>query len=123
MKGVPRALARLQAARRVDVFVPQPVIAEISYGLARMPKSSRRQTLGERFDVLAKEIPRVEWTDEVSAHFGLIKADLERRGIRLEDFDVAIAAHAAALGATLVTGNVRHMARIRGLTVECWSEK
>lgn len=58
---------------------------------------------------------------EVSYAFGKTKANLEQRGVRLEDFDVAVAAHALALGATLVTDNVSDMSRIRGLRVENWT--
>jgi predicted transcriptional regulator len=42
-------------------------------------------------------------------------------GKRIEDFDAAIAAHALALGATLVTVNLGHMTRFPGLRVEDWS--
>ncbi len=66
------------------------------------------------------EIQRAIWTDEVSRAFGLTKADLERRGVRLEDFDVAVAAHALALNATMVTDNVTHMKRVATLRVENW---
>jgi tRNA(fMet)-specific endonuclease VapC len=41
--------------------------------------------------------------------------------MRIEDFDAAIAAHALAGGATLVTSNGRHMTGIPGLRVEDWS--
>ena len=44
-----------------------------------------------------------------------------RRGTRIEDFDAAIAAHAVALGATLVSANIEHMARVPGLEVEDWT--
>ena len=53
-------------------------------------------------------------TDAVSQSFGSIKATLERRGTRIEDVDAAIAAHALALDATLVTANVDHMIRVQG---------
>jgi tRNA(fMet)-specific endonuclease VapC len=53
--------------------------------------------------------------------FGRIKATLERRGTRIEDFDAAIAAHALALDATLVTANIGHMIRVPGLRVEDWN--
>lgn len=39
----------------------------------------------------------------------------------IEDFDVAVAAHAVAYRAVLVTAKVRHMSRIAGLVVEDWS--
>jgi tRNA(fMet)-specific endonuclease VapC len=53
--------------------------------------------------------------------FGVIKATLEREGRRIEDFDAAIAAHALAEAAILVTANLRDMARISGLKVEDWA--
>jgi tRNA(fMet)-specific endonuclease VapC len=56
----------------------------------------------------------------VSERFAAIKATLERRGERIEDFDAAIAAHALAEGTVLVTADLDHMLRIPGLTVENW---
>jgi tRNA(fMet)-specific endonuclease VapC len=46
---------------------------------------------------------------------------LERRGERIEDFDAAVAAHAIAEGAVLVTANLKHLARVPELEVEDWS--
>jgi len=107
---------------RGDVAVPQPVIAEIAYGIARLPRSKRRQALQERFDLVRTELARSVWTDTVSEHFGTIKAALERRGTRIEDFDAAIAAHALAEGAVLVTANLDDMARVPGLKIEDWAQ-
>ncbi len=61
------------------------------------------------------------WTDDVSRSFGRIKADLERRGQPIGDFDASIVAHALAVDAVVVTRNVRHFSRIRGLGVEDWT--
>jgi tRNA(fMet)-specific endonuclease VapC len=74
-----------------------------------------------RFDLISAELPRAEWTDSVSQTYGRVKATLERRGRRIEDLDAAIAAHALALGATLVTADLGHMTRVPGLRVEDWS--
>ena len=121
MKGDARALAQLRRAGRAEVGIPQPVIAEMSYGLERLPKSKRRQALEQRFDLLRAELPRSQWTDTVSERFGEVKANLERKGLRIEDFDAAIAAHALADGAVLVTANLDHMVRVPGLSVEDWT--
>jgi tRNA(fMet)-specific endonuclease VapC len=72
-------------------------------GLARLPRSRRRRELEERLATLLAAIQRAHWTDDVSLRFGDAKADLERRGERVDDFDVAIAAHALAASATVVT--------------------
>ena len=101
--------------------MPQPVLAEISYGIERLPKSKRREALQQRFDLVRVEIARAGWTDSVSEHFGTIKAALEKRGKRIEDFDAAIAAHALAEDAVLVTTNVDDMARIPGVKIEDWA--
>lgn len=122
MKGDPRALAHLREAAKRDVFVPQPVLAEIAYGIARLPRSKRKDSLRQRFDLIKAELLRADWTDAVSEAFGEIKAQLERKGIRIEDFDAAIAAHAQARDATLVTANLSHMIRIPGLRVADWSK-
>jgi len=92
----------------------------LSYGLARLPNSARKTRLRRRFDLFLEKLACAPWTDGVSRALGAIKADLERRGVRLEDFDVAVAAHALALEATLVTDNVAHLARVRNLPVENW---
>lgn len=121
MKGDAVVVERLAATEPPEVSVPHPVLAEIAFGIERLPRSKRRTALQARFDLLCTELPRAEWTDVVSQMYGRIKAMLERRGTRIEDVDAAIAAHALALDATLVTANVDHMARGPGLRLEDWS--
>jgi tRNA(fMet)-specific endonuclease VapC len=122
MKGTPAVVERLAAAAPADVAIPQPVLAEIAFGIERLPRSKRRTSLQARFDLVSAELRRAEWTDAVSQAFGRIKAMLERRGARIEDFDAAIAAHALSLEATLVTANLDHMVRVPGLRIEDWSQ-
>jgi tRNA(fMet)-specific endonuclease VapC len=121
MRGDIPVLERLRAVEKPDVGLPQPVIAEIEYGLARLPRSRRRDALRARFDLICSELPHAAWTDAVSARFGTIKAELERRGRPIEDFDLAIAAHALAHEAVLVTSDASHMPRVRGLVIEDWA--
>lgn len=123
MKGDPNVIGRLKAVSRADVCMPQPVVAEIAYGIQRLSRSKRKDALASRFDLLKREIGRLAWSDEVSEAFGGIKSGLERKGERIEDFDAAVAAHAVAQGCVLVTGNLKHMTRIPGLQVEDWSEQ
>jgi tRNA(fMet)-specific endonuclease VapC len=123
MRGSAAMVDRLAATEPADVAIPQPVVAEIAYGIARLPRSKRRRTLQARFDLVCSELQRVEWTDAVSHAYGRIKATLERSGTRSEDFDAAIAAHALALNAILVTTDLGHMARVPGLRVEDWDTR
>jgi len=123
MKGDPNVIERLKAVSRADVCIPQPVVAEIAYGIQRLSRSKRKGALTSRFELLKSEIRRVAWSDEVSEAFGGIKSGLERKGERIEDFDAAVAAHALAGGCVLVTANLKHMTRVPGLQVEDWSQK
>ena len=121
MKGEPNVIERLKQVARTDVFMPQPVVAEIAYGIQRLARSKRRDALASRFELLKSEIGRLAWSDEVSEAFGGIKSALERKGERIEDFDAAVAAHALAEGCVLVTANLKHLTRVPGLEVEDWS--
>lgn len=120
MRGEAQVLDQLSQHRALDVGVPQPVVAEIAYGIARLPRSKRRTRYERDFERLLRTLPRSAWTDEVSARFGELKAALDRRSVPLEDFDVAIAAHALVEGATLVTANIEHFRRVEGLEVVNW---
>ena len=121
MRGSAAVVERLAATAPAEVAVPRPVLAEIAYGIERLARSKRRVALQARFDLLCSELPRADWTDTVSQMYGRVKASLERRGTRIEDFDAAIAAHALAFDATLVTADLDHMTRVPGLRVENWS--
>lgn len=123
MKGEPNVIERLKRVARAEVCMPQPVVAEIAYGIQRLSRSKRREALASRFELLKREIRRVTWSDEVSDAFAEIKSALERKGERIEDFDAAVAAHALAEQCVLVTANLKHMARVPGLAVEDWSHE
>jgi tRNA(fMet)-specific endonuclease VapC len=121
MKGHAQVIDRLGRIERRDVLVPQPVLAEIAFGIERMPRSKRRDKLEELFGAIKKVLGRVPWDDGVTDWFARTKAVLEARGERIEDFDIAVAAHALAVDAVLVTANRSHMSRVPALRVEDWS--
>jgi tRNA(fMet)-specific endonuclease VapC len=123
MKGDPNVIERLKRVSRADVCMPQPVVAEITYGIQRLSRSKRKDALASRFELLKREIGRVAWSDKVSEAFGGIKSGLERKGQRIEDFDAAVAGHALAEECVLVTANLKHMTRVPGLEVEDWSQE
>ena len=83
MKGTAGVIDRLALAEPAAVAIPQPVLAEIAFGIERLPRSKRRAALQSRFDLLCVELRRAEWTDAVSQTYGRIKATLERRGTRI----------------------------------------
>jgi tRNA(fMet)-specific endonuclease VapC len=53
--------------------------------------------------------------------YGEVRHFLEKQGTPIGAMDLLIAAHAKALGATLVTNNTSHFVRIPGLKAQNWS--
>jgi predicted nucleic acid-binding protein len=53
--------------------------------------------------------------------YAMLKADLEKAGLPLDDFDLILAACALSHDLVLVTNNVKHFQRIQGLKYENWA--
>ena len=105
MRGAAPVAARLAKTPRADVGISQVTVAEIEFGLRYLPASKRRRLLQEQWGAIGPELIRLPWDDQVSRAFGERKARLERAGHRMCDFDLAIAAHAIALGLIVVTAD------------------
>jgi tRNA(fMet)-specific endonuclease VapC len=90
--------------------------AELRYGCAK--KGSPRlvaqvEAILASIDILALDVP-------ADAEYAGIRAGLEAVGKPIGPNDLLIAAHAYAVGATLVTANVGEFQRVQGLRVENW---
>jgi tRNA(fMet)-specific endonuclease VapC len=112
------------AARRIEQTDPKAictsiiVAAELRYGCAK----KRSVKLMARVEAVLETIPVLPLDVPVDADYGDIRAELEAAGQPIGLNDLLIAAHASALGLTLVTDNLREFSRIRGLSVENWQE-
>jgi tRNA(fMet)-specific endonuclease VapC len=105
MRGAPAVATRLAQAPRADVAVSQASVAEIEFGLRYLRASKRRRLLQAQWEAIGSELIRLPWDDAVSRAFGVHKARLASRGRPMSDFDLAIAAHAIALGLIIVTAD------------------
>ena len=102
-----------------DIFISIVVAAELRYGCAKKGSSkllAKVENVLETIPVLPLDIP-------ADAEYATIRAELEAAGQPIGMNDLLIAAHAYALGLTLVTDNTREFSRIRGLSVENWLER
>ncbi len=90
--------------------------AELRYGCAR--KGSPR--LLAQVEAILGALAVLPFDVPADAEYGGIRAELEAAGKPIGPNDLLIAAHAYALGATLVTANVAEFGRVRGLAVENW---
>lgn len=92
------------------------VAAELRYSCAR--KGSRR--LQKAVEDLLGEIAVLPFDIPADAEYGGIRSELEGLGKPIGGNDMLIAAHARALGATIVTANVDEFKRVPSLKVENW---
>jgi len=107
---------RIKDVGEQNVCTSIVVAAELRYGAAKRDSSRLTMQLEavlDVIDVLALEQP----ADNV---YGELRARLERVGQSIGANDLLIAAHALALGHTVVTDNEREFSRIDDLRVENW---
>ncbi len=109
-----RRLARTPPTEQCTTAI---TLGELVYGVQKHGSPE----LAERVQELIASAGPILPFDEIAARrYGQLRAELERTGRGVSEPDLRIAAIALASGATLVTGNVRHFARIPGLRVENW---
>ena len=96
-------------------------VMEMRFGAVR---SATGSILWERIrrDVLAR-VKILPLGEDEASRAGEILADLELRGASVGIEDVMIGATALVGGLVVVTRNVKHLGRIRGLLVENWWEE
>jgi tRNA(fMet)-specific endonuclease VapC len=119
MKEMPAVVERLEATRPRDRFLSLITLGELFFGIFRSEQVERNLRRYRQFFARVKLLP---FTPAVAERFGVVKADLARRGQIVADHDLWIAAHALVHGATLVTNNDRDFARVAELRFENWTK-
>jgi tRNA(fMet)-specific endonuclease VapC len=111
-----RIADRISEVGEGDVCTSIVVAAELRYGATKKKSprlAAQLQAVLGAIEVLALEAP-------VDAAYGAIRASLEKKGQPIGANDLLIAAHALALGLTVVTDNEREFLRVDDLRVENW---
>ncbi|MGZ5871675.1 MAG: PIN domain-containing protein [Bradyrhizobium sp.] len=111
-----RAAKRIAKIGEDNICTSIIVAAELRYGCA---KSGSKRLLKAVEDLLG-EINVLPFDVPADAEYGGIRSELEAAGKPVGGSDLLIAAHACAIGATIVTANTDEFRRIRGLNVENW---
>lgn len=96
----------LDAQAIETLFLTTITVAEIRYGIAKLPNGRRKQTLQSRMndEVLELFAGRILPFDEAAAEsFGELRASAARRGHSLGELDVMIAAIAQSRRFTVAT--------------------
>ncbi|MGB3695284.1 MAG: type II toxin-antitoxin system VapC family toxin [Spirulinaceae cyanobacterium] len=115
----PQVLARFSNLAISDIGISSITVAELEYGVCKSIQQQKNRNALRQF-LISLEI--VEFDQAAATIDGLIRSDLESRGLVIGAMDMLIAAHALSLEVTLVSNNVREFSRIANLSLENWAE-
>jgi tRNA(fMet)-specific endonuclease VapC len=123
LKGAPESVAR-----KIDRLKPEDQLgmswitwAELLLGALR---SNRTEQVKTQLEAIRQVIPvLLPESPLICSYHAEHAARLRAAGTPIGGNDLWIAAHALALGATLVTHNLKEFRRIRGLSLEDWAHK
>ena len=112
-------ITKLASVPSNEQFTSSITLGELVYGAHRLKE--RTPALLERLDDrLPRDLPVLPFDASAARRYGEVRAELERRGTPIGDADLRIASIALSNDLTVITGNVRHFARVPGLRVENW---
>lgn len=107
-------------AEAAALCISSVTLAELLYGAE---KSARPVEMRYQVEGFAARLAVLAFDDAAAAHYGEIRANLERRGQAIGPYDLMIAGHARSRGLVVVTGNLGEFGRVAGLRAEDWLEK
>lgn len=92
-------------------------LAELLHGAEKSAKVDHNLRQVEDF---VSRLVVLDYGSKAAAHYGDIRAALERKGLTIGVNDLHIAGHARSEGLTLVTNNMREFERVEALRLDNW---
>ncbi|MCC7337529.1 MAG: type II toxin-antitoxin system VapC family toxin [Pirellulaceae bacterium] len=103
-----------------ELAISSVTLAELRYGADKSSDTGKNHAA---LDLFLAPLAIVDFDSQAAERYGVVRADLERRGLPIGPLDTMIAAHALRLVIPLVTNNTREFARVGGLLLEDWASK
>ncbi|HKI27534.1 MAG TPA: type II toxin-antitoxin system VapC family toxin [Candidatus Sulfotelmatobacter sp.] len=116
-RNVPRVRAALLSVPMSEVGVSVVTEAELRFGVARKGAAAHLKLAVEEFLLRVEILP---WDSPAAQHYAALRSALEDSGTPMGNLDLMIAAHALAIGATLVTHD-RVFRHVKHLKLEDWT--
>jgi tRNA(fMet)-specific endonuclease VapC len=123
INGTSRQVRRryLQSASRGSIPSTSSIVAhELWYGVAKSERVA--QNANRLVTFLNQAVALLDYSATDAQAAGEIRAELEREGQRIGEYDTLIAGQAFSRNLILVTANTREFARVKNLVVEDWTE-
>ncbi len=93
-------------------------LAELLHGVEKSAKPAHNLQQVEDF---VSRLKVLDYSKKAAAHYGDIRAVLEKQGLCIGVNDLHIAGHARSEGLVLVSNNLREFERVAGLRLENWA--
>jgi tRNA(fMet)-specific endonuclease VapC len=110
-------LHRLSKIKINDAGISSITLSELEYGVEKSSNPDRNRVALIEF---ASLLEIYDYDASAAREYGIIRADLEKRGKIIGAMDMLIAAQAKSLNLILVTNNEKEFNRIPGLKIENW---
>ena len=120
LKGAPALEKNLRRHYHDPMKISVITLMELYYGAYQSQKVTSNLA---KIKTLENSLEVIPLGQEIIEVFGRQKAQLEKRGTPLDDFDLILGCCALAHNLILVTNNVKHFKRIESLKVTNWVEK
>ena len=118
LKNHPPALRERFNQYAEQLCISSVTLAELYYGGEKSARPTQNLTNIEGFVARLECLP---FAEKAAAHYGEIRAQLERAGTPIGPYDLMIAGHARSEGLVLVSNDVRDFERVAGLRLENWA--
>lgn len=118
IKRRPIELLKVFNSHAGQMCISSITLAELLHGVEKSSKPDHNLRTVEDF---ISRIDVLEYGSKAAAHYGEIRADLERKGLTIGVNDLHIAGHARSEGLMLVTNNLREFERVNGLRTKNWA--
>jgi len=99
-----------------ELCISAVTLAELMFGL----KKNYSKQLDFWLHEILEKFKVIPFDENSASFYGDIRAEQEKSGELLDNMDMLIAASALKTGAVLVSHNVKHFSKIKGLKAEDW---
>ena len=117
MKHYPQDLRLKFNSLAEQLCISSITLGELHYGAEKSARPIENLTAIEHFVARLEALP---FDAKAAAHYGQIRAELERAGTPCGPHDMQIGGHARSEGLIVVTNNMREFQRMPGVRAENW---
>lgn len=117
MKGKFELEAKFDQVTPDDCFISEITLAELKFGVEKSEKPEKNRKVLEQFLTGMQILPIFHSLDLYAKE----KARLQRAGTPIDDFDLLIGVTSITHKLTMVTNNINHFERIKGIKLEDWT--